>query len=168
MTAAGGRRRSASGCPPPSGRSTRSPASSAGATTTAAWRPVTVVDAGIRKPLEVEVVVPVDDMGALGEILEEPVSGPAAAGPVRRSIWPSIHPRLLELIEQHRSTLVFVNARRLAERLATRLNELASEGESRAAEAEGTAACHPTPASSWSRPTTARCRGSGGSRSRTS
>jgi ATP-dependent Lhr-like helicase len=101
------------------------------------WRPVTVVDAGTRKPLEIEVVVPVDDMGALGEIVEEPVSGPAAGGPVRRSIWPSIHPRLLELIEQHRSTLVFVNARRLAERLATRLNELAFDGESRAAEADG-------------------------------
>jgi ATP-dependent Lhr-like helicase len=91
-------------------------------------RPVTIVDAGVRKPMEVEVVVPVEDMGALGEIIEEPVSGPAAAGPVRRSIWPSIHPRLLELIESHRSTIVFVNARRLAERLATRLNELAWEG----------------------------------------
>jgi ATP-dependent Lhr-like helicase len=101
------------------------------------WRPVTVVDAGTRKPLDIEVVVPVDDMGALGEVVDEPVSGPAAGGPVRRSIWPSIHPRLLELIERHRSTLVFVNARRLAERLATRLNELAFEGESRAAEADG-------------------------------
>ncbi len=100
-------------------------------------RPVTIVDAGIRKPLEIEVVVPVEDMGALGEIIDEPVSGPAAAGPQRRSIWPAIHPRLLELVEQHRSTLIFVNARRLAERLATRLNELALEGENRAAEAEG-------------------------------
>jgi ATP-dependent Lhr-like helicase len=103
----------------------------------ASARPVTIVDAGIRKPLEIEVVVPVEDMGALGEIIDEPVSGPAAAGPVRRSIWPSIHPALLELVEQHRSTLIFVNARRLAERLATRLNELAVEGENRAAEAEG-------------------------------
>ena len=42
-------------------------------------------------------------------------------------IWPSIHPRLLELIRAHRSTIVFVNARRLAERLAARLNELAGE-----------------------------------------
>jgi ATP-dependent Lhr-like helicase len=90
-------------------------------------RKVTIVDAGMRKPLEVEVIVPVDDMGALGEIIDEPVSGPAAAGPLRRSIWPSMHPRLLELVESHRSTLIFVNARRLAERLATRLNELASE-----------------------------------------
>ncbi|MCD9624799.1 Lhr family helicase [Rhabdothermincola salaria] len=101
-------------------------------------RPVTIVDAGVRKPLELEVVVPVEDMGALGEVIEEPVSGPAAAGPVRRSIWPSMHPRLLELVQAHRSTIIFVNARRLAERLATRLNELHLEGENRAAEAVGT------------------------------
>ncbi|HEY5886683.1 MAG TPA: DEAD/DEAH box helicase [Acidimicrobiales bacterium] len=100
-------------------------------------RPVTVVDAGVRKTMEIEVVVPVEDMGRLGEIIDEPVEGPAAAGPVRRSIWPSMHPRLLELILEHNSTIVFVNARRLAERLATRLNELHLEGESRAAEAEG-------------------------------
>ena len=100
-------------------------------------RPVTVVDAGVRKTMEIEVVVPVEDMGRLGEIIDEPVEGPAAAGPVRRSIWPSMHPRLLELILEHNSTIVFVNARRLAERLATRLNELHLEGLSRAAEAEG-------------------------------
>ena len=50
-----------------------------------AARPVTVVDAGIRKTMEIEVVVPVEDMGRLGEIIDEPVEGPAAAGPVRRS-----------------------------------------------------------------------------------
>jgi ATP-dependent Lhr-like helicase len=43
----------------------------------------------------------------------------------RRSIWPAIYPRLLELVQSHRSTIVFVNSRRLAERLAARLNELA-------------------------------------------
>ncbi len=90
-------------------------------------RPVTIVDTGVSKELDVEVIVPVDDMGALGEVIEEPVSGPLAAGPVRRSIWPAMHPRLLELIKQHRSTLVFVNSRRLAERLASRLNELEAE-----------------------------------------
>ena len=100
-------------------------------------RPVRIVDAGTRKPLDVEVIVPVDDMGALGEVIEEPMSGPAAAGPVRRSIWPAMHPRLLELVESHRSTLIFVNARRLAERLATRLNELKFEGDNAAAEASG-------------------------------
>ncbi len=90
-------------------------------------RSVTIVDAGTRKPLDIEVVVPVEDMGELGKVIDEPVSGPAAAGPVRKSIWPAMHPQLLELVQQHRSTLIFVNARRLAERLATRLNELAAE-----------------------------------------
>ncbi len=98
-----------------------------GGSTTQGPRPVTIIDAGIRKPLDVEIVVPVEDMGALGEVIEGPVSGPAAAGPVRRSIWPAMHPRLLELILAHRSTIVFCNARRSAERLAARLNELAIE-----------------------------------------
>src|SRR5919197_5703445 len=53
-------------------------------------------------------------------------SGPASLGDTRRSIWPSIHPRLLELIRSHRSTMIFVNSRRLAERLAGALNELAA------------------------------------------
>ena len=101
-------------------------------------RPVTIVDAGMRKQLDVEVIVPVDDMGDLGQVIDEPASGPAAAGPVRRSIWPAIHPRLLELVESHRSTLIFVNARRLAERLATRLNELRYQNDGRGSEAEGT------------------------------
>ncbi len=49
-----------------------------------------------------------------------------------RSIWPSIYPALLDLVRQHRSTIVFVNNRRLAERLALRLNELAEETIARA------------------------------------
>ena len=88
-------------------------------------RPVTVIDAGMRKPLELQVVVPVEDMGALGTVVEGADSTGGAA--VRRSIWPAMHPKLLELVQEHRSTLIFVNARRLAERLATRLNELAAE-----------------------------------------
>ncbi|MEM7322611.1 MAG: crosslink repair DNA glycosylase YcaQ family protein [Actinomycetota bacterium] len=101
-------------------------------------RPVTIVDTGISKELDVEVIVPVEDMGRLGEeIVDEPVAGAAAAGPARRSIWPSMHPRLLDLVKENRSTIVFVNARRLAERLATRLNELALDGENRSAEADG-------------------------------
>ncbi|CAN5750628.1 hypothetical protein BH24ACT4_BH24ACT4_18030 [soil metagenome] len=97
-------------------------------------RPVTIVDAGSRKVLEVEVVVPVDDMADLGQPVtpDELPSGPAAAAPARRSIWPAMHPQLLELVRSHRSTLIFVNARRLAERLATRLNELAAEEDARA------------------------------------
>ena len=55
--------------------------------------------------------------------------GPSTDGrsPSTASIWPAIHPRLLELIRAHRSTIVFVNARRMAERLAAQLNELADE-----------------------------------------
>src|SRR5205085_4659055 len=95
-------------------------------------RPVTIVDAGMRKELDIEVVVPVDDMGALGEVIDpsggDIPSGPTSAGPARRSIWPAMHPVLLDLIEQHRSTIIFANARRLAERLSSRLNELAAPG----------------------------------------
>ena len=54
-------------------------------------------------------------------------AAPASQGPVAQSIWSSIHPRLVELIRSHRSTLLFVNSRRLAERLAGALNEIAGE-----------------------------------------
>ena len=125
-------RRSASACRPPSARSTRSPASSAArgdpADRRPRPRPVTIVDAGIRKPLEIEVVVPVEDMGELGEVIDEPASGPAAAGagaPQRSGR--RCTPACSSWSQEHRSTLIFVNARRLAERLATRLNELAAE-----------------------------------------
>ncbi|HSM36824.1 MAG TPA: crosslink repair DNA glycosylase YcaQ family protein [Longimicrobiales bacterium] len=90
-------------------------------------RPVEIVDASEPKVFDVKVEVPVEDMARLGEELDEISSGPAAAGPARASIWPSIHPRLLELIRAHRSTLIFVNSRRLAERLSLALNELAEE-----------------------------------------
>ncbi len=92
-------------------------------------RDVTIVDAGHRKALDLEVVVPVEDMGAMGTQLDVPVEGDAAAAgpPPRASIWPAIHPVLLDLIRSHRSTIVFVNNRRTAERLASRLNELAEE-----------------------------------------
>jgi ATP-dependent Lhr-like helicase len=90
------------------------------------FRPVTVVNAGAKKILELKVEVPVEDMARLGEIQEQP-SGPASQGPKRTSIWQSIHPRLLEIIQGRTSTLIFVNARRVAERLAGALNGLAGE-----------------------------------------
>src|SRR5665213_319455 len=92
-------------------------------------RAVAIVDAGARKPLELQVIVPVDDMSRLGEPLplDEQPGGPAAGPEARVSIWPAIQPRILELIRSHRSTIVFCNSRRLAERLAQRLNELAGE-----------------------------------------
>ena len=89
-------------------------------------RPIELVDAGVAKELDLEVVVPVEDMREPG--------GRAARGGLRsaRSIWPSIYPALVELVRAHRSTIVFVNNRRLAERLALRLNELAEEEIARA------------------------------------
>jgi ATP-dependent Lhr-like helicase len=101
-----------------------------GGTAAPEWtpRPVRVVDAAGHRPMDVEIIVPVEDMGRLGEIIEEPMTGPAAGGgEARRSIWPAVHPRILELIRAHRSTIVFANSRRLAERLCTRLNDLALE-----------------------------------------
>jgi ATP-dependent Lhr-like helicase len=96
------------------------------ATTTSppVFRPVTIVDAGVRRPIKLHIEVPVDDMARLGE--PELASGPASAVH-RTSIWSAIHPRLVELVRAHRSTLIFVNSRRLAERLAAAINELAGE-----------------------------------------
>lgn len=98
-------------------------------------RPVTIVDAGAKKAFDLKVEVPVEDMSRLGEA-KEPEPGEVQEGPAsvlsRRSIWPAIHPRLLELVQAHRSTIVFVNSRRLAERLAGALNELAGEDVARA------------------------------------
>ena len=91
------------------------------------WRPVTVVDARRAKALELSVEVPVEDMARVAKSTVEIPSGPASQVPSRASIWTAIHPRLLELIRAHRSTLLFVNSRRLAERLAAALNELAGE-----------------------------------------
>ena len=98
-------------------------------TTPGVPRPVRVVDAGVRKALDIKVIVPVEDMSAIGEVLspEQQPGGSAAGRDARSSIWPQVHPRILELIRAHRSTIVFVNSRRLAERLALRLNELAGE-----------------------------------------
>jgi len=93
-----------------------------------AGREVSIVDAGRRKTLDISVEVPVDDMANLG-LKEDFRSGPAAAiggaADGGRSIWPAIYPRVLELILEHRATIVFVNSRRLAERLAARINEAA-------------------------------------------
>jgi ATP-dependent Lhr-like helicase len=96
-------------------------------------RPVSIVDAGAGKRLDLRVEVPVEDMSRLAAASAAPApgEGPAAAAP-RSSIWPAIHPRLLELIRAHRSTLIFVNSRRLAERMAAALNELAGEELARA------------------------------------
>ena len=89
------------------------------------YRPVTIVDTSQKKKLELTIEVPVEDMARMGEVEDIP-SGPAG-GAQRSSIWSAIHPRLLELVRAHRSTLIFVNSRRVAERLAGAVNELAGE-----------------------------------------
>ena len=86
-------------------------------------RPIELVDAGRAKELDLQVVVPVEDM-------REPGGGGEDGS--AQSIWPSVYPELLRLVREHRSTIVFVNNRRLAERLALRLNELAEEEIARA------------------------------------
>ncbi len=100
-------------------------------------RQATIVDAGATRPLDLEIRVPVESMveperGREGVDPLEPVAGGEAT---RRSIWPAIYPELLELVRTHRSTIVFVNSRRAAERLALRLNELAADGQGQPGEA---------------------------------
>ena len=163
-------------------------------------RPVTIAAPPYVKQMELRIVVPVEDMtdpdpppaslrpapgdGAAGE----PGAGEAAQG--QRSIWPHVEEKVLDLIEAHRSTIVFANSRRLAERLCGRLNELAADRElARAEAAAGLAGPDgPGPARTpppgrlprswrspaprpghrprWPAPITARCPGRSGRRSR--
>jgi ATP-dependent Lhr-like helicase len=98
-------------------------------------RPIELVDAGVAKELDLEVVVPLEDMREAAQpLVRDSGPGEGARGnrevppaPAENSIWPSIYPEILRLVRGHRSTIVFVNNRRLAERLALRLNELAGE-----------------------------------------
>ena len=111
-----------------------------------AGRECEVVDAGVRKPLDLKIHVPVDNMrepdapdighpaidtvgtaAGGGDLMGTGLGSAEDLGSTQRSIWPAIYPELLELIQEHRSTIVFVNSRRGAERLAVRLNELAGE-----------------------------------------
>jgi ATP-dependent helicase Lhr and Lhr-like helicase len=111
-------------------------------------RDVTIVDAGVRKELDLRIEVPVESMAepdvrppatpvALGDPLAEgdplapapprdPLEPVAGGESTRGSIWPAIYPELLRLVREHNSTIVFVNNRRSAERVALRLNELAA------------------------------------------
>jgi ATP-dependent Lhr-like helicase len=87
-----------------------------------------IVDAGRTKELDLEIVVPVEDMSEPGAPNFPNSDGVPADGEPNahvRSIWPAIYPELLKLVKEHKSTIVFVNARRAAERIAKRLNELA-------------------------------------------
>ncbi|OLR95181.1 ATP-dependent helicase [Actinokineospora bangkokensis] len=96
-------------------------------------RPVTLVQPKLPKTVEVRVEVPVEDMSSLTEqpraVPEDPDSPEA---PQQASIWPMVERRVLELVRAHRSTIVFANSRRLAERMTARLNELAAEQDEQA------------------------------------
>ncbi|MDP1915163.1 MAG: DEAD/DEAH box helicase [Myxococcales bacterium] len=89
----------------------------------AVYRPVSVVDAQAKKQLTLHVEVPVEDLSIRRAAKNKGESVSGADG----SIWAAIHPQVLELIDSHRSTLIFVNSRRLAERLAQALNDLKGE-----------------------------------------
>ena len=94
-------------------------------------RPVTIIDAAQKKPLRLSVELPepvTEPEANESDRLRDIVSGPAARGPAgARSVWPAVHERLVTLIREHRTTMIFVNSRRLAERLASALNEVAGE-----------------------------------------
>jgi ATP-dependent helicase Lhr and Lhr-like helicase len=98
----------------------------------AGGRPVQVVQPASAKTIEISVQVPVPDMSVLGELAGGELAGGELAGKTsgserHASIWPAVERRVLELVRAHRSTIVFANSRRLAERLTSRLNELAIE-----------------------------------------
>ena len=76
-------------------------------------RPVTIVDAGWRRDLDLQVIWP------------RRIDAPAGSGP----IWPDIERELTSLVGEHRSTIIFANNRRTVEKLTARLNELAGPDE---------------------------------------
>ncbi|MFE2232394.1 DEAD/DEAH box helicase [Streptomyces sp. JL2001] len=86
-------------------------------------RRVEIVQPPSGKEFDLSVVVPVEDMGELGG---SPASEGREGGD-RPSIWPQVEERIADLVQAHRSTIVFANSRRLAERLCNRLNEIAYE-----------------------------------------
>ncbi|WP_127497085.1 ATP-dependent helicase [Actinoplanes sp. LAM7112] len=87
---------------------------------------VEIVQPPAAKTIEVTVEVPVEDMTRLDEVPDVDPDDPGA-GRHTPSIWPAVEERVLDLIEGHRSTIVFTNSRRGAERLCARINELAAE-----------------------------------------
>ncbi len=87
--------------------------------------PVEIIEQGSAKEWELTIQVPVEDLGELG-------AAPGGDGTPSASVWPHVEQRIVELVEAHRSTIVFANSRRLAERLTARLNEIHAEHTGRA------------------------------------
>jgi len=96
-------------------------------------REVSILDAGHRKQLDLRIEVPVESMSEPGDPTRtsdpahDPLEPVAGGESTRGSIWPAIYPELLAQVKAHNSTIVFVNNRRSAERVALRLNELAAK-----------------------------------------
>ncbi len=74
-------------------------------------RPMHMVDAGVRRQVDLKVFATADD-------LRNPEDG---------SVWPSIYRTLLDMVRMHRSTIIFANTRRVVERLTMGINDLAGE-----------------------------------------
>ncbi|HUF95940.1 MAG TPA: DEAD/DEAH box helicase [Acidimicrobiia bacterium] len=89
-------------------------------------RPVEIIDVPSDRELDIELVVPVEDMSTPAPDPLDPDAAPT------RSIWPAVYPALLDQIRDHQSTIVFANSRRLAERVCSELNRLAGEEIARA------------------------------------
>lgn len=85
--------------------------------------PVEIVSPPSEKQWDLKVVVPVEDMTAPEAYDDSGEEEPSRA----QSIWPHVEEHVVDLIEQHKSTIVFANSRRLSERLTARLNEIAYE-----------------------------------------
>jgi len=95
---------------------------------------VKVIAPPIDKRIVVDVESTVADFDRIGEVVvdddgNDVVSGSAAKDAERESVWPSVAERVVDIVAAHRSSIVFVNSRRLAERLTARINERAEERE---------------------------------------
>ncbi|MFD9795286.1 ATP-dependent helicase [Streptomyces sp. NPDC059070] len=100
-------------------------------------RKVEIVQPPSAKEFDLSVVVPVEDLAELGAA---PAAADADEGAEKPSIWPHVEERIVDLVQAHRSTIVFANSRRLAERLCNRLNEIAYERATAAAVEAGESA----------------------------
>jgi ATP-dependent Lhr-like helicase len=111
---------------------TQSPLEEVGRFLVGPSRQVKIIDAGVRKELDLRIEVPVESMAQPADTAADPLEPLAGGESTRSSIWPAIYPELLELVRAHRSTIIFVNNRRSAERVALRLNDLAEQEIARA------------------------------------
>ncbi|MEU0137311.1 DEAD/DEAH box helicase [Streptomyces sp. NPDC006296] len=105
-------------------------------------RKVEIVQPPSAKKFDLSVVVPVED---LGELSGSPATGDEGGQAEKPSIWPHVEERIADLVQSHRSTIVFANSRRLAERLCNRLNEIAHERATGSASEEEPGADGPLP-----------------------